>query len=766
MKEEQVKAAVRGGKYRIPAPASHLPARESKLPVVPLHKTLSLETPLTLPVTSTHPLTPFTLLPQTAVQMDDSQNLRKFSKPSGMMRSSQGVGRLRGRARGITRGSGSTTSLSRPGTVSSGSSRGRSSSVDEESIDSPKVLSRPKPSRYSSVRARIQVRRGRPVMRGFANVGAVFGDSKKEELHPQIVRMARRSGQLNLSNKGLAVVPEKVYRINEIDAEEAKKMTMNMTMDSSDDDRWWEQVDLTRLYLSSNQLSTLSPEISNLSALQILDLSDNNLTALPSTLGELISLQRLNLSHNQLQELPVGVFALQDLRSLQLDHNNFTTFPDDLGNLPVLEYLDVSHNSLESLPFSIGYLQRLSKFNASENEIKELPPEIGDCFALSQLDMTHNKLESLPDSIGNLRKLEQLYLRHNRLRSIPPLHSCVAMKELYLGNNFIKEMSAEQLGYLSGVSILDLRDNQMDDLPDQITLLQGLERLDITNNNLSTLPFHLGLLPHLKSMPLEGNPMRLIRRDIVQRGTVQLLKYLRSRVSAPVHTFPGFENTPADTNLLLDNSSIPDKYQMKNTQTVSYNEKVSTIPDQLFENAAEAEVRTVDLSKNVLTEVPAKLEMLCRHVSEVMLGQNKLTTFPSWIGRFHRLQFLDLQSNQLTDLPTDLASLLYLREINITSNRFETLPACVYEMEQLEILCAANNQLKLIYVEGLSKLKRLATLDLHNNNIDFVPPQLGNVTQLRTLVLHGNPFRVPRRGILDKGTRETLEYLRSRIVDE
>lgn len=68
-------------------------------------------------------------------------------------------------------------------------------------------------------------------------------------------------------------VPDKVYHINEIDAEEAKKMTMNMTMDSSDDDRWWEQVDLTRLYLSSNQLSSLSPEISNLSALQILDVS-------------------------------------------------------------------------------------------------------------------------------------------------------------------------------------------------------------------------------------------------------------------------------------------------------------------------------------------------------------------------------------------------------------------------------------------------------------------------------------------------------------
>lgn len=63
--------------------------------------------------------------------------------------------------------------------------------------------------------------------------------------------------------------------------------------------------------------------------------------------------------------------------------------------------------------------------------------------------------------------------------------------------------------------------------------------------------------------------------------------------------------------------------------------------------------------------------------------------------------------------------------------RFEQLPACLYEMSQLEILCAADNQIKLLYVEGLSKLERLATLDLHNNNIDFIPPLLGNMTQLR-----------------------------------
>lgn len=75
--------------------------------------------------------------------------------------------------------------------------------------------------------------------------------------------------------------------------------------------------------------------------------------------------------------------------------------------------------------------------------------------------------------------------------------------------------------------------------------------------------------------------------------------------------------------------------------------------------------------------------MLSRHASEMMLGQNRLTSLPSWIGKFHRLQFLDLQGNQLTDLPTDLASLLYLREINITANRWVV---CFVILQELFIL--------------------------------------------------------------------------------
>ena len=63
--------------------------------------------------------------------------------------------------------------------------------------------------------------------------------------------------------------------------------------------------------------------------------------------------------------------------------------------------------------------------------------------------------------------------------------------------------------------------------------------------------------------------------------------------------------------------------------------------------------------------------------------------------------------------------------------RFVNIPQCIYEIIHLEILIASDNQIANIDVPALSKLRRLATLDLSNNNIGYVPPELGNLTHLR-----------------------------------
>lgn len=52
-------------------------------------------------------------------------------------------------------------------------------------------------------------------------------------------------------------------------------------------------------------------------------------------------------------------------------------------------------------------------------------------------------------------------------------------------------------------------------------------------------------------------------------------------------------------------------------------------------------------------------------------------------------------------------------------------------MVGLEILLLNDNSIEEINVEGLKNLKRLAVLNLCNNNIHHVPPEIGNMIQLR-----------------------------------
>lgn len=65
--------------------------------------------------------------------------------------------------------------------------------------------------------------------------------------------------------------------------------------------------------------------------------------------------------------------------------------------------------------------------------------------------------------------------------------------------------------------------------------------------------------------------------------------------------------------------------------------------------------------------------------------------------------------------------------------RFPKIPPCVYELENLEILLATENKITEINVssDALSRLKKLAVLDLSNNSIAIVPPELGNFKHLR-----------------------------------
>lgn len=588
------------------------------------------------------------------------------------------------------------------------------------------------------------------------------GDARPGEVSEAMLRQARKSGQLNLSNRGLTKVPQKVWRVNLDVPPEAQ----NVSLDSTDDDKWWEIVDLTKLILASNKLSEISSEIAQFPALLVLDIHDNVVSSLPDEVGQLVNLKRLNLSHNKLTSLPNSMGCLSNLSSLKADHNNLTSLGTDLGQLRQLDEMDLSYNSLSSLPASLGSCQSLRYLNLAQNYLEFLPSEIGSLNALKDLNLGNNKFRELPKELGNLHNLERLDCRHNNLGDVPFLKSCQALKEFYLGNNKISSLNGENFACITSLSIFDFRDNKINSVPDEITVLKSLERLDLANNEISGLPYAMGTMESLKSLVLDGNPLRSLRRDVVLRGTQAILKHLRSRIpqeekgdstDAPV------ASTPVSSPLPTASSGL-DLHTIASTKALNFsNKKLSSIPDEVWDAAVTGGVSTLNISKNVLTEVPARLLSLERCLTDLNMSMNRLGSLPAEFGCLIKLSALDLSINQLTDLPDSLSSLKALREINISNNRFKTLPTVLYSLKSLEIILASGNQIQLIEVDKLLLMSVLSTLDLQNNDLAQVPPQLGNATQLRSLQLEGNPFRNPRAAILAKGTQALLAYLRDRI---
>ncbi|CAH0407021.1 unnamed protein product [Chilo suppressalis] len=572
-----------------------------------------------------------------------------------------------------------------------------------------------------------------------------------KELSIGLIKSAKRTGQLSLCNRGLGSVPDNVWNIDDLVLEETKEVDLSR----SDIHNWWNSEPLKMLDLSSNAINMISPNIKLLQHLVTVKLHDNALSSLPPEIGELKLLSNLSLDRNKLTELPKQFYKLTELRWLSISYNELKKIEPDFGDLVMLTFLDLSHNKLVELPPGMGYLVRLIELNLSHNQLQELPPDIVNLRDLKKMNISNNNLKKLPP-LGELRKMEMFDANHNDIDELPDFYGCTALKEIYLANNFIKEITEEFCDQMQHLSVLNIRDNKIEVLPENVSLLQTLKRLDLTNNNLNKLPRNLGLLSQLQSLSMDGNKLSSIRQDVIRGGTDRMMKFLRDRMT---------EEIVSETRTDKD-SMWPDKYTLKKSQAFMVpGRNLSDVPDDVFKAAADAEVHIVDISKNKLTTIPVGVCAVKDTLSQLILSSNNIANIPAEICCCIHVQYLDLGKNYLSDLPPEIGTMKNLRELVISNNKFTKIPRCVYELENLEILLAAENQIEEINVssDALARLRRLAVLDLSNNNIATVPPELGKFTHLRSLELMGNCFRQPRHAILSKGTASVLSYLRDRI---
>ncbi|RLN92600.1 hypothetical protein BBJ28_00017183 [Nothophytophthora sp. Chile5] len=272
---------------------------------------------------------------------------------------------------------------------------------------------------------------------------------------------------------------------------------------------------LTELNLRCNEIASLPKEIAALAALQVLIVSKNKLTVLPEELTHLTKLRVLEVSDNQLTALPEQLGDLTALEELRANRNQLTRLPSSLRSCRGLRVLHVFINALTELTDAVSSLSELEELNASNNQLRRLPSEVPLWKNLRRLLLQVNQLRSLP-ALDALSNLEVLHLQQNQLQALPSMTSLVHLVKLDANTNCLTKLPVESVAHMTALAYLNLRHNQLTEIPAVLARCQMLEILDLGDNPIvSPVVVALSELSKLRTLLLDGCKLTVLPIELI-----------------------------------------------------------------------------------------------------------------------------------------------------------------------------------------------------------------------------------------------------------
>jgi len=167
----------------------------------------------------------------------------------------------------------------------------------------------------------------------------------------------------------------------------------------------------------------------------------------PSTTGFPATLQSLSVIGLRLARVDARVMKLPNLVSLDLSNNEITSLPDTMGDMKCLKEFNISGNLLANLPrsFCCGSLTKsLRLLNLSDNKIQLLPNYFCSLKSLLTLNVSRNQLKALPPSINKLSNMKHFDSSGNNLRVLPGSFSSLRLDSLELSSNDFEEYEGSE----------------------------------------------------------------------------------------------------------------------------------------------------------------------------------------------------------------------------------------------------------------------------------------------------------------------------------
>ena len=451
---------------------------------------------------------------------------------------------------------------------------------------------------------------------------------------------------------------------------------------------------LTSLVLNENNLvGEIPTEITQLSALEILDLSGNQLTgSIPESLGDMTTLTSLSLNDNQLEgSIPESIAALVNLVNLDLYNNQLIgELPETLGGLTSLKQFEIQNNEFIGLfPSDLIALEQLEVLDISQNVFEgELPAGIGSMAQLKVLNIYDNQFfGSLPEELSGLVELLELDVSNNDFEGelATSFSEMTALVKLNLAENSISG-SFEPFADLDSVRTVSIQSNRFEELPALST--EVLEMMDARNNSLDFGDFeNNSLLIEEGALAVDPQDSLFDRVDSLHNVGVPLT--ISYEIGGNLNTYAWLldgEPLQGSANVTISGSTV----NIENPDTQDEGEYILVInsdqyPDiTLVTNPFNLKITSLERDRQALLDFIAAVND--GEFPYVLSGWDEETEdLNSWTGivvEDNRVTELKLPAiieegnTQILDgrVPNSFADLTGLKEVDLSGNFLRSLP--------------------------------------------------------------------------------------------